>query len=117
MKIKDQSDWRQWVTNNQDPYGRAIINYAQRWAELMEEKMKEGAKLEDIAKQTSREADGEGITGYMYGAAVSVLSTSWEYGEQLRLWHNIDTQIGTEGDEANKTGGVLNPALLNVGEK
>ena len=37
------------------------------------------------------------------------------HGEALRRWHNRDTQIGTEGDKANESGGVLNPALLTIG--
>ena len=53
----------------------------------------------------------------MYGAAVFVLATCWEHGEELRRWHNVVTQIGTEGEEANKNGGVLNPALLSYCRK
>jgi len=33
----------------------------------------------------------------------------------LRRWHNKENQIGTEGDKANESGGVLNPALLSIG--
>jgi len=35
----------------------------------------------------------------------------------LRKWHNIKTQIGNEGEKANASGGVLNPALLNISAK
>ena len=37
--------------------------------------------------------------------------------ERLRKWHNIDTQLGTEGEEANTGNGVLNPALLSIRKK
>ena len=50
----------------------------------------------------------------MYGAAVSTLVAVWEHGEALRRWHNLKTQIGNEGERANASGGVLNPALLTV---
>jgi len=53
----------------------------------------------------------------MYGCAVVILSKCWEHGEALRRWHNKDTQIGDEGDRANESGGVLNPALLSIGPK
>lgn len=33
---------------------------------------------------------------------------------KLRRWHNKDIQLGTEGDAANESGGVLNPALLHI---
>ena len=72
----------------------------------MEEKIENGEKLSDIAESTSHEADVEGITGFMYGCAVSVLSNVWEYGDELRKWHNKEYDY--EGD------GVVNPAILTV---
>ena len=114
MNIINQKDWEEGLKNNTDMYGAGIYRYAEAWANLMEEKINTGANLEDIASSTSHEADTEGITGFMYGAAVSVLSHAWEHGEELRLWHNLDTQIGNEGEKANESGGVLNPALLNI---
>jgi hypothetical protein len=91
-----------------------VITYAEQWADLMERDMAAGKKLEDVAEATSHEADTDGVTGFMYGAAVSVLAQVWEHGEALRRWHNLKTQIGHEGERANETGGTLNPALLNV---
>lgn len=38
-----------------------------------------------------------------------------EHGEELRRWHNLDTQIGDEGEKANKGKGVLNPAIMKIG--
>lgn len=114
MQFKDHSLWNKSVANNQDPYGKAGHDFAERWANLMEQEIANGRKLEEIAKETSRTADTDGITGFMYGCAVSILSAVWIHGEHLRRWHNKDTQIGTEGDAANESGGVLNPALLVV---
>lgn len=114
MRLKDPDGWRQTVEKNTDGYGSCTMQYAQRWAEMMEEKMDAGEKLTDIAKKTSHEADTEGIAGFMYGCAISILSQVWEHGEELRQWHNLDAQIGNEGEKANDRGRVLNPALLNV---
>ena len=36
-------------------------------------------------------------------------------GEDLRRWHNLDTQIRNEGEIANEKGGVLNPAIMSIG--
>ena len=80
----------------------------------MEVALEKGKKLKKITKDLSHEADKEGITGFMYGMAVSILSSVWIHGEQLRIWHNLDTQIHKEGKRANKKGTVLNPALLNI---
>ena len=114
MKLRDKDGWERGLANNQDSYGRAIYRYAESWADLMEARIEAGETVADCAKTTSHEADTDGITGFMYGAAVSVLSGFWEHGEELRRWHNIDTQIGTEGEKANEKGTVLNPALLNI---
>ena len=65
----------------------------------------EGAH-EEILRRLA-EVNKEGITGFMYGAAVSILSQCWEYGEYLRKWHNKD--YGYDGD------GVVNPAVITVG--
>lgn len=115
MQFKDEALWLKSVANNQDPYGKAVNDFAECWANLIEQEVANGKKLEDVAKDTSRAADTDGITGFMYGCAVSILSAVWLHGEQLRRWHNKETQIGTEGDAANESGGVLNPALISIG--
>lgn len=124
MKLRiDEKTYQEWKDKQVDPddpegsdYGLACFRYAEAWADLMEARMADGAELEDIAKQTSREADTEGITGFMYGMAVKILAHSWEHGERLRIWHNLDTQIRDEGERANEGGGVLNPAILKLGD-
>ena len=115
MRIKDQEAWDKWVAANTDPYGAGVLRYAQKWAELMEVQIEAGKVVKEVAKQTSHEANEEGITGFMYGAAVCVLSECWHHGEDLRQWHNLDTQIGNEGEIDNQNGGVLSPAVLNIG--
>ena len=60
----------------------------------------------DNADKLSYEADEEGITGFMYGCAVSILSQCWKYGELFRKWHN--GEYNYDGD------GVVNPAILRI---
>lgn len=120
MKIKQgqETDYEKYKqVNSTDPYSARVVSYGEDWANLMEKRMEGGEKIAKIAKDTSREADTDGITGFMYGAAVSALAKLWEHGEALRMWHNLDTQIGHEGERANESGGTLNPALLVIGEK
>jgi len=120
MEFKDKKTWLEGKEKNakseKDPsgYGEAVYRYAENWANLMEKRIAEGKKLEDIAKQSSFDGDDEGVTGFMYGCAVGILAKCWKHGEALRRWHNVDTQIQDEGDKANKSGGVLNPALMTV---
>lgn len=105
MQTNDQQKYDDWKAKqadengNPEPYGLECFNFAERWANVMEEKMSHGEKLEDIAKQTSFDV-ANGITGFMYGMAVSILSQCWIHGEQLRKWHNLATQIHDEGEKA-----------------
>lgn len=109
------------AANADDAYSNRVVTYGEDWANLMEAQIGEQSlsnaiehTIKSCADQTSHEADTDGITGFMYGAAVSALAHFWEHGEILRRWHNLKTQIGNEGERANETGGTLNPALLNI---
>lgn len=113
IELADEAGWQKFKTVND--YGGAVVTYSERWARLMQVEMANGKKLEDVADAASHEANLEGITGFMYGCAVSTLSQCWKHGEQLRRWHNIKVQLGNEGEKANESGGVLNPALLSIG--
>lgn len=113
MKIilgKEQ-EYKSWYDKNNDPYGRACFTYAERWAEMLEnligdnEELAEKVIIEN-AEKTSHKADVEGITGFMYGMAVNILSQCWKYGEYLRRWHNKEYDY--DGD------GVVNPAILTI---
>jgi hypothetical protein len=115
LKLTDAAIWQSWIDANKDGYGGRIIRYAEEWARLMQTHITNGSTLAECAAEDSHVADDDGITGFMYGAAVAMLSKCWVHGEELRRWHNHETQISTEGDEANETGGVLNPACLVIG--
>lgn len=110
MTVTDQAAWQSWKDSNADPYGSAVIRYAETWARLMESAMTGGATLEDVADATSHEADIEGVTGFMHGAAVHCLASCWVHGDQLRRWHN--QQWG-----APDTAGTVNPAVLTLTEQ
>lgn len=115
LDLAKPTEWAQWVAKNTDPYGSGVIVYAERWARIMQAEMAAGKELEDIAESTSHDADVDGITGFMYGCAVSGLARMWAHGERLRRWHNLKTQLRDEGERANESGGVLNPAVFSIG--
>jgi hypothetical protein len=115
MTLSDKAGWEKAVAANTDDYGSGVIRYAERWARLMEGKISRGGTLEACADETSHLADNEGITGIMYGCAVSILSKVWIHGDQLRRWHNLKHQIKDEGEKANASGAVLNPAVITIG--
>lgn len=109
FECSDDENFSGWDKSNKDPYGGRIVSYAKEWAMLMQVEMAKGEKLKDIAQRTSSEADYDGITGFMYGAAVQMLSQCWRHGEELRKWHN--KEYDHEGD------GVVNPAMLTINTK
>lgn len=112
IKGKEQ-EYKEWREANTDPYGNTIFEYAERWADLLEKKLDEHPDyqqsiMQHYAEKTSHEADTEGITGFMYGAAVSILAQCWTYGEALRKWHN--GEYGYHGK------GTANPAVITIGK-
>ncbi len=113
---RDEAKWQEGVAAQKgDSYGLGVYGFAEAWARLMQAKLAEGKSIADSADDCCSLADkGYGITGFMYGCAVSTLAHCWKHGEELRRWHNLKTQIRDEGERANESGGVLNPALLSV---
>lgn len=108
-----EKEYKYWYDKNNDGYGRACFTFAERWAELLEAEISKSDDVMQVfidnADKLSSKADTEGITGFMYGCAVNILSQCWEYGEHLRKWHN--KEYGYDGD------GVVNPAIITIGGK
>ena len=127
MRIKNWDAWRKSIEANQDAdanellagYGESVTLFASLWLTLMEKAIlfeyKTVAGCAEAAEKEANALLGQwGMTGFQYGCAVSLLAETWSYGEDLRRWHNLQTQVGTEGERANESGGVLNPALLQL---
>lgn len=113
MKIlaRKEQYYKDWYDKNEDAYGRACFTFAERWADLLEAEISNSDDVMKVlmndADKLSNQADTEGITGYMYGCAVSILAHCWKYGEELRKWHN--KEYGYDGE------GVVNPAIITLG--
>lgn len=116
--VINEALWNEYKEKNTDPYGGRCVSYAEEWARLMQAELTTITKgftwtepafahaFNTIADRTSHEADYDGITGFMYGCAVNMLTQCWKHGELLRKWHN--KEYGHEGD------GVVNPAMMTV---
>lgn len=50
----------------------------------------------------------------MAGCVAQMVSECHERGEEFRKQWNKDNQIKDEGDKANDSGGVLNPAIISI---
>lgn len=116
MPITDHVSWQQWVDANKDPYGKACIDVARRAMEIMDEN-DQPLDCWGIISRADRESGAGGITGFMAGCVASMVAKCHSRGEEFRKLWNRSTQIGDEGEKANRDGGVLNPALLTVGTK
>lgn len=90
LLLTDSDYWNKQVVINQDPYGKAVVDYAARWGKLMQYYLvnEPNKAFDQIASDTSYQADLEGITGFMNNCAVAILSACWIHGELLRKWHN-----------------------------
>ena len=80
--------WIRWFNSQSDKYGQRVFTYAADWAEGIEARIATGMRLEEVAKEEGRKAGSDGITGFMYGAAVAALSELWLHGKDLRRWHD-----------------------------
>ena len=115
--------FKDWFGKQDDAYSRCVFVFAARWARAMENVIAERgltpeqvtpAALGEFASQSSHVADNTprmGISGFMYGAAVSVLYQAWRYGDVLRRWSNNDLGRSDLNDSGD---GVANPALITV---
>lgn len=116
MPIVDNVAWQSWVDNNTDPYGKACVDVARKAMEILD--AEPGSfKTHEIICRADDQIGAGGITGFMAGCVAAMISKCHSRGEEFRQKWNRDNQIGDEGDKANEGGGVLNPALLNVGSK
>lgn len=104
-----EDEYKQYVaTNSNDGYSKAVVEYGEQWAKLMQIEIEKGRSIADIADQTQKPLSYLGITGFQYGCVVNTLAHFWKHGEELRKWHNKD--YGHEGE------GVVNPAILTIGK-
>ena len=69
------------------PYGAAVYDVAENWANPMEKVMEPGSlgesEMANVAKSTYHDADTEGLTGLMYNFAAEILFRYWVYGKKL----------------------------------
>ena len=112
IDLKRKEAWKQFVLINKDsPYGMAAIDFAERWARMMQLEIASGKTVAEAAEITQYEANTDGITGFQFGAAASMLSRCWKYGDDLRRWHNGNYGVNKETVE------IVNPAILVVSDQ
>jgi hypothetical protein len=113
MPIIKQVEWKSWEVANQDPYGKCCVDVARQVMKILDEEPGD-FDTHKIICRADNEINAGGITGFMAGCVAEMISQVHSHGEEFRRKWNKDNQIKDEGDKANESVGVLNPALLTI---
>jgi len=113
MPIIKQKDWKKCQDNNKDSYGNCCVQVAKKVMEILDSEQEPVTpeNVHSLFCRADEEIKAGGITGFMAGAAASMVSHCHSRGEEFRKAWNGDVGKIT-GQEDSK--GVLNPALLNI---
>lgn len=104
-----EEEYKEYVEKNStDGYSRAVIDYGESWARLMQKEIAKGKSVKECALDTRKGLGFMGITGFQYGCVVRGLAEFWKYGDDLRKWHN--NKYGVSEDEE----GTVNPAVITI---
>lgn len=109
MPIIKQKDWIAWLDNNQDYYGKCIMEMSAEVMRLLDER--DSFDADELITEVDNDFN-EGITGFMAGAIATVVSHCHSRGEEFRKSWNAEIGKPT-GQQDSK--GVLNPAIMNIG--
>ena len=106
IEVTDPASWAKRLGDRD--YGMYCeIDFADRWARLMQLELAVGKKLEEIASRTAEEAYDGGLPLMIIHPVVKyLLSKEWKHGEELRRWYNLGVDA-TDGAEANKSPGIV----------
>lgn len=88
MKVKPgtETTFASLKAKNTTDYGRTIIEYAERWAELMEACIAAGDVSKEMFDRTGDQADSYGLSGAMGETASSIISHYWLHGALVLAW-------------------------------
>jgi hypothetical protein len=113
MPIIDNKSWDKWVEKNDDPCGKCCVDVAREVMRILDDEPGD-FDCHKIITQADNNIHAHGITGFMAGCVAQMVSKAHSRGEEFRRKWNLDNQCGNEGEKANESGGVLNPALMTI---
>lgn len=96
------------IRKNQEPYGAVVEGAALIVMAYLADDV-------EFPEQAMYRTKGLGLSGFQEGCVASLVYEMSPRGEEFRRWWNLKNQIQDKGEKANESGGVLNPALLNIG--
>ena len=82
-----EKDYAKWMSLKGKE--KAYVDYAKRWAELMEIEIEKGTNLEFVAGYLRHKANNKKIIIFIAEKyIVSTLSKIWIHGEELKKWYD-----------------------------
>lgn len=79
-----EKTWNNTVKFNDDEYGKLIVDYAENYMDLIEQRLNEGAELKNIWKSSLFDAKGaDQQSSYSASCAHNLIAKVWCYGEEF----------------------------------
>lgn len=108
--IKNQKLWDEYVSKNNDPYGKCCVDVAREVMRILDEG--NDFDVHKIICDADDNINAGGITGFMAGCVARMISKCHSRGEEFNdKWNEFH---GVSKEKAN--GGTVNPAILTIGE-
>ena len=115
MPVTDVEALKRCEDANTDPYGKVCVDVARHAMDILDEREVLDNPHDLISEAQNRLPEAErGITGFQSGCIAEIISQCHSRGDEFRRAWNLCMQIRDEGERANDSGGILNPALLNI---
>ena len=121
--MKNHEKWKSWEEKNKNPYGKCCVDVARQAMVIIDRdfanKPITKGDVHSLICKAGEETNAGGITGFMAGAAASMISLCSDRGEEFRKAWNLYNCLGDEkqAEKVNESGGVINPALLTIETK
>jgi len=110
MSIINQELWDDQIKNNQDDYGKAVIDTARKVMEYLDRLAPENSNYDvhDLICKADDEVDAGGLSGFQAGAVAHTIVEVHSRGQEFQEKWNLS--CGGTGKEK----GTINPAILTI---
>lgn len=92
MHILNEKLYERWLSLTVTYSDKAVMDYAERWANLIEKSINERKTFEDVWRHCKAKARGANISALMERKAETYLFQVWKYGDKLREVLGYDEQ-------------------------
>ena len=82
MQVDVEQGWQDW----QEGGHPKVVAFVERWADLMEARMRQGATVDQCAGETMREANTDDLSVDRLYQASQILGYVWVHSSALQEW-------------------------------